>query len=347
MRKVLNKIKNKWKSFKTNDLPSLFANSPFLSSIYYVLFSTAFRREQHAVLVGKVKHLKEGKREKANIYTLIRNTHRLEKGLLMRPRREVFAIDFIKETVDNFESIFKIENCTDGSQIKWSCDVIAQYFNVTGSHPVIDIQRERFRRIYSEVNSDNITSIPYHRLEANRPNISYEELFKLTKFRRSVRWFLNKKVPHDLIDKAILAANQSTTACNRQPFEYRIIDEPELMKKVANIPGGVKGYTDNIQMFVVVVGNLDAYFNERDRHVIYIDASLANMTFILALETLGLSSCAINWPDVELFERQMEQELNLNKWQRPIMCMAVGFADPSGLVAFSEKRKIDEIRKYN
>src|SRR5690606_25590241 len=104
----------------------------------------------------------------------------------------------------------------------------------------------------------------------------YEDFYKLTKYRRSVRWFLDKKVPHELVEKAVLAALQSPSACNRQPFEYFIIEKPDLLKEVVNIPMGIKGYQDNIPMLVVAVGNLDAYFDERDRHVIYIDASLAN-----------------------------------------------------------------------
>ena len=119
------------------------------------------------------------------------------------------------------------------------------------------------------------------------------------------------------------------------------------MKEVSNLPMGIKGYAHGIQMLIVVVGNLDAYFDERDRHLIYIDASLSNMTFMFALETLGLSSCAINWPDIESLEVKMEKILALEKYQRPLMCMAVGYADPNGKVAFSEKRNLEYIRKFN
>lgn len=319
----------------------------FLSSFYYSFFSSKFRREHYAVLNGRVKHLQESLNNKSNRYTLTRNTHRLEKGLLMKPRRDVFAVDFIAETMDNFETLYRKSECTIGTQMKWSYDVLTEYFAVTGKHPVIDAERERFYKIIEERSHSMAPSIPYKRIEQNRSDINFDSFYQLTKYRRSVRWFQERNVPHDLVDKAVLAANQSPSACNRQPFSFRIVDDPSLLPIVANIPGGVRGYAHNIPMFVVVVGNLDAYFDERDRHVIYVDASLASMTFMLALETLGLSSCAINWPDVENFERQMEQALKLEKWQRPIMCMAVGFPDPEGLVAFSEKRSLDDVRQYN
>jgi nitroreductase len=336
-------------SFKNKILPRYFVAHPFLSSLYYVVFSSDFRREQHAVLTGKVKHLKELKQDKANIYTLVRNVHRIEKGLLMRPRRDVFALDFIGETIDAFENVWTKEKCTSDMQYKWFHDVLTHYFETSGKHKTIQSLYERFNKVVKEGVAGHAETklIPYCRLDADRPNISYDDFYKLTRHRRSVRWFLDKPVPHDLVDKAILAANQSPSACNRQPFEYRIIDDKQMLKTVANLPRGVKGYVDGLQMMIVVVGNLDAYFDERDRHVIYIDASLANMTLMLALETLGLSSCAINWPDVEVLEKEMERFLKLKKYQRPLMCIAVGYPDPEGKVAFSEKRNLENIRKYN
>jgi nitroreductase len=158
---------------------------------------------------------------------------------------------------------------------------------------------------------------------------------------------LNQAVPRDIIDKAILVANQAPSACNRQPFEFRIIDDPNLLKEVVSFPMGTIGYEKSVPVMIVIVGNLDAYFDERDRHVIYIDASLASMSLMYALETMGLSSCAINWPDIEEREVKMERFLGLKRYQRPIMCLALGYPDPVGMVAFSEKRPLDQIRKYN
>lgn len=349
MKNFYKRVNRKFQSIISTVLPRYFLWSPWASSLYYFLFSSKFRRENHSVLNGKVKHLRESKKDKASFYTLIRNVHRVEKGLIMKPRREIFGLNFIKETVDVFETLYcaNKNSCFEGSQIKWAKDVLNEYFSVTGQHPIINRERERYNKIITNTVESINKSIPYFRLDEDKPNISYEQFYKLAKRRRSVRWFLDKKVPHELIDKAILCANQSPSACNRQPFEYRVIDDPDLLRGVVKIPMGIKGYEDNIPMLIVVVGNLDAYFDERDRHVIYIDASLANMAFMFGLETLGLSSCSINWPDIEELEKRMEKSLRLKEHQRPIMCMAVGYPDPEGLVAYSEKRNIQEIRKYN
>ncbi len=106
MKSILKRIYKKWLYFKSVTFPEFFTSSRFLSSLYYLLFYPNFSREHQAVLTGKVNHLKELNINKANIFTLIRNTHRIEKGLLMRPRRDVFALNFIAETIEVFEKVW-------------------------------------------------------------------------------------------------------------------------------------------------------------------------------------------------------------------------------------------------
>lgn len=348
---MMSKLRSVASHLKNYLIPKWFSGSPLTSSLYYLFFSGKFRREHQAVLSGKVMHAKELRIEKSNIYTLIRNSHRLEKGLLMQPRRAVFAKNYIEETVAAFEKLWDPKKMECDKQFRWFYDVLSEYFKVVDSDAELMALEKRF---LAKVNSfdtivDNkgVRSIPYKRIEASKPNISYEDFYALTRYRRSVRWFSDKTAPRELIDKAILAAVQSPSACNRQPFQYRIFDDEDSLKRIAPLPGGIKGYVEGIKTFIVIIGNLDAYFDERDRHVMYIDASLANMALMFALETLGLSSCPINWPDIEPLERRMETELKLHKGQRPLMCLAVGYPDPDGLVAFSEKRALDVIRKYN
>jgi nitroreductase len=59
---------------------------------------------------------------------------------------------------------------------------------------------------------------------------------------------------------------------------------------------------------------------------------------MLAFETLGLSTCAINWPDTEVREKKMESFLNLDPCHRPVMLLAVGYADPEGGIPYSQKK---------
>ena len=90
---------------------------------------------------------------------------------------------------------------------------------------------------------------------------------------------------------------------------------------------------------MAVVGDLSAYPLERDRHLIYIDASLASMQLMLAAETLGLATCPINWPDIERAEQRIRDLLDLPPHERVIMLIAIGYGDPEGGVPYSQKKQ--------
>ena len=330
-------------------LISIGANRGFVASAYYALFSRAFWREQQAFLAGRRRYSLDQANPAESAVLLRRNVHRLEKGLLMRPRRVPFARDYIEETVTCLERTGRSSDriLIDPEERKWAEDVLSDYFAVMPQNPFFDQLRRRFREVARPDQEAQPRYVPYHRNLSEPPSVTYDQLLKLAQRRRSVRWFLQDPVPRELIDRAVVVASQSPSACNRQPFQFRIIDDPTLREQVVRIPFGLDGYGDNVPVLVVVVGRQRSYFHERDRHLIYIDASLATMAFLFALESQGLSSCCINWPDLEDRERRIARVLRLESDERPIMLVAVGYPDPDGLVAYSQKRSLDQSRIYN
>ena len=325
----------------------LWASSPYLSSLFYALIDHSFIREHYGVIVGKQRYYKDLEEAKASQFLLRRNIHRLEKGLISKPRRDVFARDYIEETVTAYKRMLTYADTTldIGTEARWAHDVLVQYFSVTASHPNLDRARASFEALETAP-PESCQMAPYQRDLSQQP-INYDAFFALTRKRRSVRWYLDKAVPREMIDKSITAAMQSPSACNRLPFEFRVFDDPELVQKVAGVPGGTVGFSHNFPVIVVVIGKLRAYFAERDRHLIYIDGALASMTFMYALETQGLSSCPINWPDVPDKERDLKTLLKLEADERPIMFISLGYPDPNGLVPYSQKKPLEQIRSYN
>jgi nitroreductase len=328
------------------------ARSPFRSSLYYGLWSHAMSREHQGVLFARGRYVEEmvdAPKESSSL--LRRNTHRLEKGLIMRPRRGVFGLAYVEDTVQCYENALA-EPSSDArvepSELKWTFDVLTEYFGVTEPHPVIDAMRERFKALAlpGVANESSESFIPYKRDLHEHP-VSYEQLFQLSRKRRSVRWFLSKPVPRELIDQSIALAAQSPSACNRQPFRFLVFDQPKLVREVSSLPGGTAGFNQNFPAIIVVLGRLRNYFHERDRHLIYIDGSLATMSFVLAAETLGLSTCCINWPDYPDREARARTVLKLEPDERPVMFIAVGYPDPEGAVPYSAKKSLRQLRRYN
>jgi nitroreductase len=331
----------------------LVARSATLGSAYYFVASAAFRREHAATLRGRLRYREQERILGRHEYLLRRNVHMLEKGLVMRPRRPVFALEYIDATVRTYGAMRHLHaedpDAVDLAQLHWAHDVLATYFAAAGTHRTIDKVRAKWDAIAPlpaiEPEPGDLVA-PYHRDLAAPPPVRYVDLLALARRRRSVRWYLPKAVPRGLIDEALEVAALSPSACNRQPFEFRIFDDPAMVAQVAAVPKGTRGFGQGFPAFAVVVGRMGAFFSERDRHLIYIDGALASMSFVLALETLGLSSCCINWADEAEQEREMSRLLGLAPDERPVMCISFGYPDPDGMVPYSEKRPLDRLRRY-
>ena len=351
MKKIIKKILPGWAkqiiqlSIKIPELllSPVLSSTKFTASIYYAFFSCEFNREHKAVLSGKVEYNKKLKDIGDTSVLLRRNIHRIEKGLIMQPRRDVFAENFIGATVDIYEVAMKTGHL-NVEEKKWITDVLEEYFSVVKDTRVISRARVKFGRC-SKKDSGRKKYVPYPHHELPQLDISYEQLQRLVNKRRSVRWYKDRNVPLKLIEKAVTLAAQAPSACNRQPFFFYVADSKKMAVKIAKCAGGTPGWADGIPCMIVIVGDLSSYPSEKDRHLIYIDASLAAMQLMLAFETLGLSTCAINWPDVEAAERKIEKLLDLKSYERPVMLLSVGYPEANGGIPYSQKKDANVLIK--
>ena len=312
-----------------------------LSSLYYLALSREFDLEHQAVLAGKraVSGVADSNKK---AFILRRLVHRLEKGLIMRPRRNIFAEDYIETAVNYFVEL-NGKGFLAQQELDWFSGVLHEYFDVVADTPLIAASRQKFHGIISS--RCGAGSIPYPARFKPESNVSYKDLDALTIRRSSVRWYQDRPVSLDLVRAAVDTACNAPSACNRQPYSFHVTSSKEAAVALARCAGGAAGFADNVQCVVAVTGNLAAYVHERDRHIIYIDAALAAMQFLLAVETLGLASCVINWPDVSLQEQKIRSLLDIAVHERVIMLISVGYADPDGGVPFSQKNRSNKVMK--
>ena len=325
---------------------SVASRNSFFTKLHF-LFINDFRLEQKGVLSGINRFNDELYKPQSSKFQLRRDIHRLEKGLIMKKRRDIFGLEYIDEAVNLYNVAYENKDEFDFNELKWAHDVLEQYFNIVSKNGKLNNLYNSFCE-HRILNGNSASKyVPVIRSKFTDPIPNYENLLNLAKKRRSVRWYKQEKVPHDLIDKAIEVALLAPSACNRQPFEFRVFDDYELIQKLGNIPMGTKGFVENFPCLIVVVGKLNAYFDARDRHLIYIDAALAAMSFILALETLGLSSCVINWPSIESKDVEIKKLLNLNEDEKVTFLISLGYADPDGFIPYSAKKTLNQIRNFN
>ncbi|WP_079890600.1 nitroreductase family protein [Halorubrum sp. AJ67] len=334
-----------WKLAPENKVKAFIAERKSMRTAYFYLRGS-FDTEQRSLLYGQsmysdnIKYMDDPRDE------LVRNIHRIEKGLSMPERRDIFADGYIVETVEYLIRYRELVDSSSHPQVTWAIDVLNEYFEVVEYNSEIKEAKEHFKNNFGEDESVTNEKIPRsrERVEHNIP--SYENFRQLTNQRSSTRWFESTDVSDEVLDKAIEAAAQSPSACNRQSFEFKIYKQEKDIDRLTDLAIGVAGYENNIPCMVALVGKHRAYHTDRDRHIIYIDASLAAMSFQFALETLGLASCCINWPVIPKKEKEISNILGLSPDEEVVMLMAVGHPDPNKMVPYSEKKDLDDIRSY-
>ncbi|HAS8180516.1 nitroreductase family protein [Vibrio vulnificus] len=316
-----------------------------LTAFLSLLFDKAYLNEHYSFLQGAYDYESQVRKGKENRYFLRRNIHRIEKGLVMKPRREVFALRFILETVVVLKDSVGNPEFISSSEFNWSMQVMKEYFNTTTSDDSRYKQaRDIFYTISQPIRSES-QEIPVRYV--NNSNHEMMSLFeKLLRQRKSVRWYSERKIEKEKIEKALQLASLSPSSCNRQPYRYVIKNNKSIASLVAAIPSGTVGWSHNVPCIAVLVADQSAFSNSANRHSIYVDATLSVMPFVLSLESQGLSTCIINWADIPSKEREMSKVLDLKNSEKIVLSISIGYAENDQLVPFSKRKDIEEISVY-
>jgi nitroreductase len=104
--------------------------------------------------------------------------------------------------------------------------------------------------------------------------------------RRSVRKYLDKPVPEELVQKLLAAAMQSPSARNQQPWQFVVIDDRATLAKIPEFMPNAAMAT-NAPMAILVCGDLDL---ETSPGYWVVDCSAATQNMLLAAHSLGLGA---------------------------------------------------------
>ncbi len=159
----------------------------------------------------------------------------------------------------------------------------------------------------------------------------YEAVIK----RRSIREFKDIPVPYDILERCVNAARLAPTAGNRQPCEYIIVDDEQLLPQVfdtvgmwAGEPRPKEGWPAGRRPKAYVVAlinrSLEAELGGSRTNTNYdVGMAVENITLV-ALEQ-GIGSCAIT----SFVQGKLKRFLNIPDKYEIAMVLALGFPDES------------------
>ena len=140
--------------------------------------------------------------------------------------------------------------------------------------------------------------------------------------RRSIRKFTQEAVPEALIEELLHAAMSGPSACNRQPWEFWVVTEPETLEKLRK----ASRFTNyEAKLAIIVAGNLSRALPMQLSDYWIQDCSAATENILLQATELGLGAvwCGIH-PQKRPVERVREL-LGMTEKQIPLNIIFLGF----------------------
>lgn len=111
------------------------------------------------------------------------------------------------------------------------------------------------------------------------------ELIQIMRNRRSVRKYTEDKIPGDKLNLILQAGLLAPSSKNIRPVEFIVVEEKDMLKKLAKSKPAGAGMLSGAACAVVVIGDTrkaDAWIE---------DCSLAMGNMLLMAENLGIAAC--------------------------------------------------------
>lgn len=172
----------------------------------------------------------------------------------------------------------------------------------------------------------------------------------IVKKRQSVREYLTKPVPRDVLDRCIEAARLAPSACNSQPWFFIVVDEKTLKDKLADVAFSgvysINSFIKEAPVLIVVITKRSKYIARLGGHfrgVQYslLDIGIACEHLILQAEEEGLGTCWLGWFN----EKAVKEVLDLSRDDKVDVMISIGYSKTD--IKKEKKRKsLAEVRHF-
>ncbi|KPV61936.1 MAG: nitroreductase A [Candidatus Bathyarchaeota archaeon BA2] len=164
------------------------------------------------------------------------------------------------------------------------------------------------------------------------------EIFDAIKGRRSIRKYTKDFVPEDFIVKILDAGRWAPSAGNSQPWNFIVLRDEELRKRVAETTTYGKFLADaSVGIAVVVDPRASTHPVE--------DGAIATQNMLLAAHALGLGACWIGSYN-SVYEEEVKEILGIPKSKRLLSIISLGFPAETSTKTRKELGEITFVDKY-
>lgn len=170
---------------------------------------------------------------------------------------------------------------------------------------------------------------------------AYADFYELVNNRYSCRKYSDEPVSRDKILDIINAARLAPSACNKQPWQFVVVDTPELHDEVAKCYD--RNWMKFAPVYIIACGNhAEAWHRADGKDHTDIDVAIAVEHICLAASALGFETCWV----CNFDEKMLSAALNMPEDMEPIAIIPLGYRMPDSAVAPKNRKEMDQIVKW-
>lgn len=130
------------------------------------------------------------------------------------------------------------------------------------------------------------------------------DFYDVVSKRRSIRGYKDEAISDEALDRICEAVRQAPSACNLQPWSFRIVFDLETREKIHGVYD--RDWLLQAPAVVVALGNKDEAWKRLDGHsIVDMDMGIAMEHFVLAATAEGLGTCWVCAYDVNAMNQAL------------------------------------------
>lgn len=273
--------------------------------------------------------------------------HVAEKGLTMPEPRLGFGQRNIENLIDICFKYIKKGYDVKRMTFTHSLGVLSEYltFHEEKSFSIDILLKEKIHKlqehcaIQTETKQLKLTSHTFFKDK-------YEGFEEFCQSRHTVRNYSNKDIPREVFDSCVSTAQKTPSACNRQPNRVYVIKNNKLKEKVLALQNGNRGFGSSANALVIFTSDISCFRFQIERNDLYLNSGLYIMSFIYALHSNKIGSCALNWSVIPSIDRKLRRLLNIPANETITLLLSCGYLPEELKIASSPRKGNHEILTY-
>lgn len=288
--------------------------------------------------------------------TVLVDAHSVEKGLGLRNVQPGHSGPVVRNLLDTLWDMSQDPERIAGFPFRESLRVVMAYMEFqenydTSGFSMYPELKKKYDGLCRKLGGEYMEKLRGE-LDAGAQILPGEELTAGKKFdfisflssRHSIRSFLQEPLDEKLIRRAVQIANFSPSACNRQPSRVYFCSSPEKVAEVDSLITGSAGFKGEVPNYLIVTTDR-AYFSFVEQYQWYINGGIYLAFLSLALHSLGIGHCIMQWKAFHKTENDLKKLLGISSTEAIVGVIGCGYCMEEVRCIRAQRRQPEDVLK--